>query len=327
MEQQIISLYDIDNKYRSDHGCVIGVDEAGRGPLAGPVTAAAVYFSPDKHSELIRDSKKLSEKQRETAYEWIVENADGWAVHSIGVQAINKINILQASLVAMQRAVEKTGVKDAHVLIDGTIVPAALRECAHPVPGGDGISFCIAAASVLAKVTRDRIMKRWAEIYPEYGFERHKGYGTSMHLKAIETNFPTPIHRGSFSPVKNIKFPEYPDKKFLGRWGENWAIYYLILKGYHFISRNYYGGKNGEIDIIMRENDVFIMIEVKSAFGKSEYEITERVSEEKIQKMLSAAEHYFYNLNISEYNVRFDAVTVSGRDSNMPHIEHYKNII
>ncbi|MDZ7821200.1 MAG: ribonuclease HII [Candidatus Marinimicrobia bacterium] len=327
MERKTYSLYEADQRYREQYGKIMGVDEAGRGPLAGPVTAAAVVFPPECRSELIRDSKRLSEKQRETAYEWIIENAESWAVYSMGVQAVNRMNILQASLSAMRHAVEKTGIGDAHIFIDGTYVPPGLEARGHPLVGGDGISFSVASASILAKVSRDRIMRRWAEIYPEYGFEKHKGYGTAMHLRAIQSCLPTPLHRCGFAPMKTMGFPEQPGKKILGRWGENWAIYYLILKGYYFCCRNYYGWKYGEIDIVMREGDQFIMVEVKTSCGESEYATAERVSETKIEKMMKAAEHYFYNLNISEYNVRFDAVTVSGRDLYKPHIEHYKNII
>ena len=245
----------------------------------------------------------------------------------MGVQAINKMNVLQAALRAMERAVEKIYIHPAHILVDGNRVPETLKYRGDAIIGGDRISFSIAAASILAKVSRDRMMKRWAEIYPEYGFEKHKGYGTAQHLNALKIYYPTPIHRSQFAPVKHTSFPEHPTKIMLGRWGENWAIYYLILKGYHYITRNYHGGNKGEIDIIMHNKEEFIMVEVKTSFGKSEYETAERVTPEKIEKMMHAAERYFYDLNMSEYNVRFDALTISGHDWNAPHIEHYENII
>ena len=321
------SLQAFDSEYRKEHSLIIGVDEAGRGPLAGPVTAAAVLFPPEVDHKLIRDSKKLSEKQREEAYQWIIEHAQAWAVHSLGVQAINKSNILQAALNAMEKAVEKMNLPSAYVLIDGNHVPFELRGKGEAVVGGDRRSFSIAAASILAKVSRDRVMKRWAEIYPEYAFEKHKGYGTAEHIKALEVNYPTPLHRRYFAPIKHMAFPRHPTKAFIGRWGENWAIYYLILKGYHFIQRNYHGGTKGEIDIIMKDREQFIMVEVKTSTGLDEYSTAERIDDEKIRKMGEAVERYFYDLNIEEYDVRFDAVTVRGRDLFAPHIEHYENIL
>ncbi|RKY54962.1 MAG: ribonuclease HII [Candidatus Neomarinimicrobiota bacterium] len=327
MSSDTISLQAFDNTFWNDHKIIVGVDEAGRGPLAGPVTAAAVTFYPDAFHELIRDSKKLSEKQREAAYEWIIEHAQAWSVHSLGVQAINKVNILQAALTAMERAVAKLNMSDVYVLVDGNRVPFELRGKGQAIVGGDRKSFCIAAASILAKVSRDRMMKRWAEIYPEYGFEKHKGYGTAQHIKALEEYYPTPIHRRYFAPIKTMQFPRYPKPAFLGRWGENWAIYYLILKGYKYITRNYHGGNKGEIDIIMKNGELFIMVEVKASLEKDEFQAAERINEEKIQKMILASERYFYDLNMDEYDVRFDAVTISGNDWHAPNIEHYKNIL
>jgi ribonuclease HII len=321
------SLQAFDHDYRKAHSLIIGVDEAGRGPLAGPVTAAAAIFAPDIDHELIRDSKKLSEKQRDKAYDWIIEHAEAWSVYSLGVQAINKSNILQAALTAMEKAVEKLNMPDAHVLVDGNHVPFELRGRGEAIVGGDRRSFSIAAASILAKVSRDRMMRRWAEIYPEYGFEKHKGYGTAEHIKALKEYYPTPIHRRYFAPMKTMGFPNHPPSSFIGRWGENWAIYYLILKGYHFIERNYHGGTSGEIDIIMKDGEQFVMVEVKTSTGMDEFSTAERINDEKIRKMYDATDRYFYNLKMEEYDVRFDAVTIRGRDLFSPHIEHYENII
>ncbi len=342
-------LQTFDNSFRDIHPILVGVDEAGRGPLAGPVTAAAVTFDADvENYHLIRDSKKLSEKQRQEAYEWITDHAKAWSVHSLGVQSINKSNILQATMDAMEKAVQKLAAKmqksevssqkssidiktmaesEAYILIDGNRLPEGLKGRGETVVKGDAKSFCIAAASILAKVTRDRIMKRWAEIYPDYGFAKHKGYGTGEHIRAIHEHLPTPIHRRYFAPVKDLKFPFQPSKQILGKWGENWAIYYLILKGYQFVERNYYGGNKGEIDIIMKKGELFVMVEVKTSFTEDEFQAVERVNKNKIEKMQAATEHYFYKLKMDEYYVRFDAVTVTGIDWHAPHIEHYEDII
>lgn len=327
MQGEITSLQNFDRQYYKEHDLIAGVDEAGRGPLAGPVTAAAVVFPPDAYHELIRDSKKLSEKQREEAYQWITDHAEAWSVHSLGVQAINKTNILQAALTSMEKAVDKLNLSDVYILVDGNRLPYEIQGKGEAVIGGDRRSFHIAAASILAKVSRDRMMRRWAEIYPEYGFEKHKGYGTAQHIKAINEFFPTPIHRRYFSPIKTMEFPEHPSSSLIGRWGENWAIYYLILKGYHFIERNYHGGTKGEIDIIMKNGEQFIMVEVKTSFTHDEYSTAERVNDEKINKMSEATDRYFYDLKMDEYDVRFDAVTVRGNNMFAPHIEHYENII
>lgn len=327
MSNDISSLKSFDLEYLKRYSLIAGVDEAGRGPLAGPVTAAAVVFSPEVDHELIRDSKKLSEKQREKAYEWIIEHAEAWGVHSMGVQSINKGNILQSALSAMEKAVQKLNMSNLHVLVDGNRMPFELKGRGEAVVGGDRRSFSIAAASILAKVSRDRMMKRWAEIYPEYGFEKHKGYGTAEHIKAINEFYPTPMHRRYFAPMKTMTFPQHPSKAFIGRWGENWAIYYLILKGYHFVERNYHGGTKGEIDVIMKKGEQFIMVEVKTSTEMDEFSTAERVNKDKIQKMQKATDRYFYDLKMEEYDVRFDAVTVRGRDLFAPHIEHYENII
>lgn len=327
MPAEELSLQAFDQEFRSTHSQIVGVDEAGRGPLAGPVTAGAVIFDKDVDFHLIRDSKKLSEKQREEAYEWIIIHAKAWSVYSLGVQAINKTNILKAAMDAMVKAIEKLNLPQAYILIDGNRVPEELKGRGEAIVSGDSHSFSIAAASILAKVTRDRIMRRWAEIYPEYKFEKHKGYGTGDHIRAIHEYLPTPIHRRYFAPVKSFQFPSSISTQALGRWGENWAIYYLILKGYFFIERNYHGGNKGEIDIIMKKGELFVMVEVKTSFTEDEFQAAERVTNEKIEKMTEAADHYFYQLKMEEYDLRFDAVTVTGRDWHAPHIEHYEDII
>lgn len=326
MDTEQPSLAEFDRKFRKPGAKIIGVDEAGRGPLAGPVTAAAVCFGGEAGHPLIRDSKKLSPKQRDQVYEWIIGNAEKWAVHSMGVQAINKMNILQASLTAMQRAVEKLHFPEADILVDGNHLPEAFAGRGKAIVNGDNRSFSIAAASVLAKVSRDRQMLRWSEIFPEYGFDRHKGYGTAAHLKAISEHYPCPLHRRDFAPLKYWQLSN-PDKHKLGRWGENWAIYYLILKGYHFVTRNFHGGNKGEIDIIMLKDETYVMVEVKTVFSDNEDLAAERIDETKIDKMMDVADQYFYNLNMPEYDVKFEAVTVSGTDWFAPHIKHYEDIL
>jgi ribonuclease HII len=181
-------------------GPVAGVDEAGRGPLAGPVVAAAVILRPDAVPDGIRDSKELSPEQRLDLYDRIRQVADV-SVGIADVARIDRDNILQATLWAMRKAIAGLPRKPAMALIDGNRVPK-LACAVEPVVRGDQISLSIAAASIIAKVTRDRIMDELAVTYPGYGFERHKGYATPEHRQALGKLGASPIHRRSFAPVR-----------------------------------------------------------------------------------------------------------------------------
>ena len=320
MSNQLINFDKIKSKNIT---YLAGIDEAGRGPLAGPVTAAVVIIN--KENDLINDSKKLSEKKREKAYKWIIENAKYWAVASVGVGKINEINILQASLLAMEKAVSKLSVVPHKCLIDGNKIPKNISN-SEAIIKGDSKSYCIAAASIIAKVTRDNIMKRWHKIYKEYHFDQHKGYGTKLHFEAIKKYFPSPIHRLGFTPIKEFQFPPYPNKIKLGKWGENWAIYYLIHKNYKFIQRNYFAGKLGEIDIIMKKDGRYIFVEVKTKGPNDYYDVIELITRVKIAKMLKCSDHYFYNKEIDEFEVGFDAIIVDAKNWRNPKIEHFKDI-
>ena len=177
---------------------ICGVDEAGRGPLAGPVCAAAVILSPEHPIPGVNDSKKLSEKKREQLYDEICANAVAYGIAFATVEEIETRNILQATYLAMQRAVEQLAVTPQLALIDGNRLPPALTVPARFVIKGDALSASIAAASILAKVTRDRLMRQMDAEYPGYGFAVHKGYGTAAHVAALHELGPSPIHRMSF---------------------------------------------------------------------------------------------------------------------------------
>lgn len=178
-----------------------GVDEAGRGPLCGPVYAAAVILDPTRPIDGLNDSKKLSEKKREALAPLIRERALAWAVGVATVEEIDRLNILHASMLAMRRAVEGLGVPPDEVLIDGNRVPSGLVVPARAIVGGDASEPAISAASILAKIGRDHEMKALALLYPQYGIARHKGYPTPEHLAALREHGPSPIHRRSFAPV------------------------------------------------------------------------------------------------------------------------------
>jgi ribonuclease HII len=177
---------------------VCGVDEAGRGPLAGPVCAAAVILPEGTVIEGLDDSKKLSEKKRELLFDVIKEKATAFGIAFAIVEEIEEFNILGATYLAMTRAVEQLGVKPDYVLIDGNRFPPQIKTDGECVIKGDAKSMSIAAASILAKVTRDRLLLEYAEKYPQYGFEKHKGYGTKLHVEAIKEFGITEIHRPSF---------------------------------------------------------------------------------------------------------------------------------
>lgn len=179
-----------------------GVDEVGRGPLAGDVVTAAVILNPDQPIAGLDDSKKLTEKKREQLFDEIKEKALSWSISRCSVAEIDQLNILQASLLAMKRAVEDLSVQPEYVLVDGNKIPA-WDYSAEAVVKGDSRVAAIAAASILAKVTRDREMVEYEQQYPGYGFAKHKGYPTQQHRDAIKTLGITPIHRRSYAPVSD----------------------------------------------------------------------------------------------------------------------------
>ncbi|MBO5908214.1 MAG: ribonuclease HII [Clostridia bacterium] len=180
------------------HKFVCGVDEAGRGPLAGPVCAAAVILGDDTYIEGINDSKKLSEKKREALYSVITEKALAYSVAFATVEEIEQHNILNATYLAMNRAIDNLKIKPDFALIDGNRVPNGIAVPCKTVVKGDAKSVSIAAASILAKVTRDRLLLEYDKKYPEYNFAKHKGYGTAEHIAAIKEHGICEVHRPSF---------------------------------------------------------------------------------------------------------------------------------
>ena len=184
-------------------GLICGVDEAGRGPLAGPVVAAAVILDPQQPIAGLNDSKKLTAARREMLAVEIREKALAWAVAEASVQEIDRINILQASLLAMQRAVSGLSLMPEKALVDGNKCPV-LACPVEAIVGGDGKLAAIAAASILAKTVRDAQMQELHVLYPQYGFDRHKGYPTALHLAALREHGISPVHRRSYGPVAQM---------------------------------------------------------------------------------------------------------------------------
>lgn len=205
LDDEATDLFGFDSGFRSKYGVVCGIDEAGRGPLAGDVFAAAVIFDEGTVIEGINDSKKLTEKKREALFDEICEKARAYCIASASVDEIERLNILQADFLAMERAYKGLGLPAGIVLVDGNQLPGLDAEMKYVIKG-DARSASIAAASILAKVSRDRYMKQMAAEYPQYGFEKHKGYGTRAHYAAVDEFGLCRIHRKSF-------FKKYFEKK------------------------------------------------------------------------------------------------------------------
>lgn len=192
-----MTLFEYDSAVRNDFPVICGIDEAGRGPLAGDVYAAAVIFDEGVFIDGLNDSKKLTEKKREKLFDEIISKAKAYCIATASVEEIEEVNILQATFLAMKRAYEGLGIAADIALIDGNQFPKLDCEM-KTVVKGDSLSASIAAASILAKVSRDRYMTELAEKYPEYRFDKHKGYGTKLHNELILKHGPCPVHRMSF---------------------------------------------------------------------------------------------------------------------------------
>ena len=198
--ERLQQMREYEDIYAACHA-ICGIDEAGRGPLAGPVVAGAVILPKDCEILFLNDSKKLSEKRRDALYDEIREKAVAWSVGIVGPDVIDEINILQATYQAMRQAVAGLSVEPDLLLNDAVTIPGIAVD-QIPIVKGDAKSVSIAAASIMAKVTRDRMMAEYDIAYPEYGFAKHKGYGTAAHIAAIREFGPCPIHRRSF--IKNF---------------------------------------------------------------------------------------------------------------------------
>lgn len=202
-QQRLEQLKEIETAlHQKGVGNIAGIDEAGRGPLAGPVVVAAVMMPENSMIEGVNDSKKVSEKKRELLYDRIIEEAISYGVAIVDQREIDAINILNATKEGLTKAILDLSIKPELILVDAL---TGIDTCGIPYQSiikGDAKSYSIAAASIIAKVTRDRIMREWDAVYPQYGFAKHKGYGTAMHMQAIREYGVTPLHRRSF--LKNI---------------------------------------------------------------------------------------------------------------------------
>ena len=202
-EERLKVLKEYENKlHESGLKYIAGIDEAGRGPLAGPVVVGVVIMKPDSFIEGINDSKKISESKREKLYEQITEEAMAWSVGIVTEKEIDELNILNATKKALEKALDSLQIRPDRILVDALEHIDTKGVPYTSVIKGDAKIYSISAASIIAKVTRDRIMRQYDEVYPEYGFAKHKGYGTAAHIGAIKEHGPCPLHRKTF--IKNF---------------------------------------------------------------------------------------------------------------------------
>ena len=304
---------------------IAGVDEAGRGPLAGPVVAAAVIL-PDSHTiDGLRDSKKLSKKKRSELYNIIYDQATGVGVGEVDVKTIDQINIREATLQAMQIAVGNLPNRPTKLLIDGH----PLKNQVIPnegIVGGDDLIDSIKAASIIAKVHRDKLMAEYGCIFPEYGFENHNGYGTEFHLNALKENRATPIHRRSFKPVSN-KMPTLSwlsEQNKIGWMGEKLAALYLKGKGFKIVEMNRDCSPHGEINIISIDKDETVFVAVKTAYKSNSDLLYKKVNSLKLQKLVNAIQFY-QNQTEQIYTFRIDFISVVLENKN-PIIKYFEGI-
>tara|TARA_B110000467_G_C18315988_1_gene481507 strand:- start:606 stop:1529 length:924 start_codon:yes stop_codon:yes gene_type:complete len=259
-----------------------GVDEAGRGPLAGPVVAAAVIL-PKNHTIVgLIDSKKLTAKKREKLYNEIIKVSD-YGIGIVSHRTIDKINILQATFKAMRKAILNLNQKPDKILVDGYAIPDKTIKN-EGIIGGDNLIECISAASILAKVIRDEIMVNIDKLFPEYGFAKHKGYGTKMHMESIKINKASPIHRKSFRPVKeNLPTMEWlKDNNMLIKLGVQLTGLNYLKQGYSILKINF------KIDIYnftVMKNNIVIFVKVLVNKEGNEKNVISNYSKNEIKRL------------------------------------------
>ena len=312
-----MNLFEYDESLGIDRLC--GIDEAGRGPLAGPVYAAAVILPRGVQIEGLNDSKKLSEKKRELLFDEITAKAEAYAIASASVEEIDELNILQATFLAMRRAVDGLPCKPALCLVDGNQNPQ-VGVHSRTVVKGDATSACIAAASILAKVSRDRYMLELSERYPQYEFQKHKGYGTKLHCDLIYQYGPSDIHRKSFLG-KIMARKDQPDR---GELGEQAVAEKLMQNGYQILERNWHS-RYGEIDIIAQKEDILAFVEVKARNPRSKGTPAEAVTPIKQKKLVQTALCYLQETG-SSLQPRFDVAEVYFSKAPQPEVAEIRMI-
>jgi len=293
--------------WNSGNEFIAGIDEAGRGPLAGPVVAAGVILPHDIELPEVNDSKKISEKKRERLYDEINDAALAVGVGVVHEEEIDEKNVLQATFQAMRKSVGQLSIKPNIILVDGN--KADIKHYKQEsIIDGDQKSLSIAAASIIAKVSRDRMMRQYDIVFPEYGFAKHKGYGTKQHVEAIATRKASPIHRKSFNPVSHHlpTFAYLRRNRLIDKLGKQLIACQFIRKGHQILETNYNFPKMGEIDIISRDDSMLVFTEVKTL--TTDYECGKPrllIDKNKGDRIMNAIQHYVETHKL-ECKFRFD---------------------
>ena len=289
---------------------IAGVDEAGRGALAGPVVSSAVIL-PEKYNLTgLNDSKLLSPKKREKLFDEIKNQAIAVGIGIADEKEIDKTNILHATFTSMQRALGQCNQQPDKALIDGKPLPNQIIPN-EGIINGDAFVPSIQAASIIAKVTRDKLIVDLGIIFPEYGFFYHKGYGTKKHMEALNKWKACPIHRKTFAPVKR-NLPSinwYTERRKIGWVGEKLAALHLWKRNHEVIILNENCPPYGELDIISKNKNTLIFSEVKTAVCTSLTVPENQIGREKLFRLVKAA-HFYLQKNPSEMDIRLDAVLV-----------------
>ncbi|MEG2597581.1 MAG: ribonuclease HII, partial [Oscillospiraceae bacterium] len=295
-----------------------------RGPLAGDVYAAAVILDPENPISGLNDSKKLSAKKRELLYGEILEKAVSYSIATASIAEIDSINILQATFLAMKRAVAGLSVTPSFALIDGDKNPD-LSVPSRCLIKGDGTSASIAAASILAKVSRDHYMEKLDRLYPQYAFAKHKGYGTKLHYEKLDQCGASPVHRVSFLKKYNQKKENAPLLSS-GQRGEGIASQYLAQQGYRILEVNYHS-PYGEIDIIASNEEFLVFVEVKTRSQGAIATPREAVTAAKQEKLRQTALIYLSEHSTISLQPRFDIIEVllHPKEESVVRVEQFEN--
>lgn len=304
---------------------IAGVDEAGRGPLAGPVVAAAVILPNYYDLKGLDDSKKLTPKKRSQLFVEIQHQATAIGVGVVAAAEIDKTNILQATHQAMKMALGRLKPRPDQAVIDGHALPTQIIPNKGVIKGDQTIDV-IKAASIIAKVTRDNMMEQYDIIFPAYGFRKHKGYGTREHMDKLRLNKACVIHRKSFKPVASAM----PTLSWLrkegriGQWGEQTAAVYLLERGYEIVAMNVHCDPYGEIDIIAEKDGIIIFVEVKTYSKKQLGTPAQNIDQNKLKKLEAAIHKYVVDMKVKK-DIFLDVICVYLKPS-IPMFEHFKGI-
>lgn len=310
-EQRLDALLSYERQcYAEGYGLVAGIDEVGRGPLAGPVVAAAVILPKECKIEGVNDSKKLTPKKRDELYNVILEKAVAYGVGVVPPERIDEINILQATFEAMRQALAQLSPEAEYILADAVTIPG-INTPQKGIVKGDAKSLSIGAASIVAKVHRDRMMVQYDEIYPGYGFAANKGYGSAEHIAAIREKGTCPIHRRTF--VKNFLPGQGETAAEKGGRSEALAARQMERMGYEILERNY-RRPDGEIDIIAKKDTYIVFTEVKYRKNSKKGFPSEAVDWRKQQSIIRTAKAYIAEKGLEEQEFRFDVAEILAGD-------------